>query len=454
MSDKCDEYREKIAGILAGEVDAVDAEAVEKHMLECPDCRRFHQDLLQDDRMLNEFVRSADDEVTRLEALVMNNIENAVADRAPARWSVSRGAGWFQSPLVKLAAAATVIAAIIIGANVVDRSGGSNMAWANMMKQVDEAQDYICRAVQTNSADTGGELNMVYYMSRKYGLRADIYRDDELQAAMYMKPTSNTLYTFIHRDRTYTMTEMTDEERRQMLEETSARSLVKNFESSTFKEIGTDVIDGKTVSGIEVVDPPEYAGAFDECTLRLWVDTKTNWPAKIEFEATARKGNVRVKRIMADFQWNPSLSKADFEFEIPRDYELLGKMGAPKKDQKSAVDGLRTYARLTGGSYPSVLSYATAVYEVEEAMNDRDTGSESVQDYFDELAKVGNACAFYGELLEDNADPKYYGDRIGSRDYDKVLMRWRLEDGKYRVIYGDLRTEDVSAGRLAELEEK
>lgn len=37
-------------------------------------------------------------------------------------------------------------------------------------------------------------------------------------------------------------------------------------------------------------------------------------------------------------------------------------------------------------------------------------------------------------------------------DVDKVLLRWKLDDGQYRVIYGDLRIEDVSPQKLAELE--
>ena len=76
MSERCNEYREKIAAILAGDVTAVDANAAERHLLVCPDCLRFHQDLLKDDQLLTEFVRSADDEVTRLEGLVMDTIDS------------------------------------------------------------------------------------------------------------------------------------------------------------------------------------------------------------------------------------------------------------------------------------------------------------------------------------------------------------------------------------------
>jgi hypothetical protein len=33
-----------------------------------------------------------------------------------------------------------------------------------------------------------------------------------------------------------------------------------------------------------------------------------------------------------------------------------------------------------------------------------------------------------------------------------MLLRWKLDDGRYQVIFGDLRAETVTAQRLHELE--
>ena len=454
MSERCDEYREKIAAILAGDVTDVDADAVEQHLLTCPDCLRFHRDLLQDDQLLTEFVRSADDEVKRLEGLVMGAIDNvdmtATREKEDAWW----GKRFFQSRALKFAAAAAVIVAIIAGANLLNEQGGSGVVWADMMRQVEEAQDFICRIDQSNTADPRGEIQMVQYRSKQYGLRSDLYRGGKLRAAVYIKPSSNIMYTIVYRDRTYALAELSDEQRKQMLDESNAKYLVQFFKSFDFKEIGRRNIDGVTASGIEVVNPAEFRPVLDESTLRLWVDAKTNWPVMIEVEGTASGGNVRIERTMYDFQWNPSLSKGDFEFEIPDDYKLLGRMEAPKKDQKSAIESLRAYAQLTEGRYPSVLSYVTAIYEAEDDLDMQKRGASTTQEFFDSFAQIADACVFYGELVEGDKDPAYYGEDVGPGDFDKVLLRWRLEDGRYRVVYGDLRTEDVSPERLAELEQK
>ncbi len=53
-----------------------------------------------------------------------------------------------------------------------------------------------------------------------------------------------------------------------------------------------------------------------------------------------------------------------------------------------------------------------------------------------------------------NFDFAYNGKTVGAKDKDKVLLRWKLDDGRYEVIFGDLRAETVTAERLRGLEGK
>ncbi len=59
---------------------------------------------------------------------------------------------------------------------------------------------------------------------------------------------------------------------------------------------------------------------------------------------------------------------------------------------------------------------------------------------------------FYMKLVQEKRDPMYYGENVTLCDSDLILLRWRLDDGKYRVIFGDLDQKDVSAEQLAEWE--
>lgn len=73
--------------------------------------------------------------------------------------------------------------------------------------------------------------------------------------------------------------------------------------------------------------------------------------------------------------------------------------------------------------------------------------------YFNSL-KATRGFAQINGILRDNADAAYYGKTVGSNDKDKILLRWKLDDGNYRVIYGDLHSETVAADRLKSLESR
>ena len=60
---------------------------------------------------------------------------------------------------------------------------------------------------------------------------------------------------------------------------------------------------------------------------------------------------------------------------------------------------------------------------------------------------------FYMTLIEEKKEPVYYGGTVGPDDVDAVLLRWKISDNEYRIIFGDLTIENVTTERLAELEE-
>lgn len=68
------------------------------------------------------------------------------------------------------------------------------------------------------------------------------------------------------------------------------------------------------------------------------------------------------------------------------------------------------------------------------------------------MRPVQSLSIFYMTLVQEKKEPVYYGEVVGPADADKVLLRWKLLDTEYRVIYGNLTAETVSAEKLAELE--
>ena len=75
------------------------------------------------------------------------------------------------------------------------------------------------------------------------------------------------------------------------------------------------------------------------------------------------------------------------------------------------------------------------------------------------IQELGQGCmhleftaVFCGTLASENKAVAYYGDRVTAENPDAVLMRWREDDGRYKVIFGDLTVKKVTEAALAELE--
>jgi hypothetical protein len=206
--------------------------------------------------------------------------------------------------------------------------------------------------------------------------------------------------------------------------------------------------------GIEVTDPVEWRAVFESGTLRLWVELKTQWPVLLELEGWAAGKSVKKTIILKDFQWNAEIPAEKFAVDIPRDYQLIADLEEVDVSEEGAISGLADFAKLMGGRYPSALSFATAIAEVEEYLDGKhDRYDEEAGQDLALVFSLRNACNFYRDLLTADKDPAYYGDRVDGRNFEQVLLRWRLEDGRYRVIYGDLRAATVSAEALKSLEE-
>ena len=70
------------------------------------------------------------------------------------------------------------------------------------------------------------------------------------------------------------------------------------------------------------------------------------------------------------------------------------------------------------------------------------------------ILESGKGFATLNGILRDNPDAAYHGQTVGPKDAERVLLRWRLDDGRYQVVFGDLRNEILPVERLRELERK
>jgi len=73
-------------------------------------------------------------------------------------------------------------------------------------------------------------------------------------------------------------------------------------------------------------------------------------------------------------------------------------------------------------------------------------------DIYTRRSNVLAAKSGYEHLAQRVEDVVYYGDSIDTVDSNTVLIQWRLPDGQYKVVFGDLREKTVTAEELIKLQ--
>jgi outer membrane lipoprotein-sorting protein len=190
-------------------------------------------------------------------------------------------------------------------------------------------------------------------------------------------------------------------------------------------------------------------------SLRVWPDPQTKLPLLFELEMAPG-----IKVILDDFTWDAPTDKW-FDIEPPARYKDETPVPPADDQTPKIVHALKVYAKYCDGKYPQV----KAVYgDVTSQALFRAAGfgdpqrPPSEEDFakpeYKECQAAKEGFGWINTIQRHNPDAAYNGLTVGPKDKDKILFRWKLPDGDYRVIYGDLRAETVKAARLKELEGK
>ncbi len=378
-----------------------------------------------------------------------------------------------RSRITKLAVAAVIIMAVIVGAPHFFGSFES-VAWAELADRVDQIQTCFFRGHTTVIIKKSGEdedntqekeMEMEMFVSSEYGFRTDTYQDDKLQASLYAILTEAVLISVMPEQKKYVRIVLTDEHLEKMQKQgNDPREMIKQFMSVEYTELGRDTIDGIQVEGIETTDPKVYGGAFENFVARLWVDIETDLPVRMELEMEMQMGSgarlMQMSMVMDGFEWDVELAPEIFEPNIPADYSLMAEVQMPDiKDEGKVIQGLRSFTEITDGNYPSSMTMMAVIKAGSKAFsegmkidNNKEPSPEQIQQKVNMMMVLQTPYMFYNQLVQDNKDPAYYGETVTADDANAVLMRWKVSDNEYRVIFGDLTAENVSADRLSELE--
>jgi len=384
-----------------------------------------------------------------------------------------------KSPLTKIAIAAVVIIACVIGLSLW-RTTGSGIALADVLARIEQVKAY---RFQLNTKVTredpnkpySSEVRVTWLRSQEYGSKSIWERLDPnggestFVEAYFLTQKNTTAITITHKEKKYSRIEFDDRWAEQQ-PQTDPRTFLKKIVACKYKSLSRSTVDGIEVEGFQTTDPNWVGNSKNkvEVDVKMWVDAKTRLPVRYDFTTAYfdQMGDKIINQhiVMHDFQWDVVVDAAEFEPPvIPDDYTGTVVKYPDHITEETAIQGLKLLVELLG-KYPeniynvddTVLQLAeksetTAAMRLKEeikGLTDDEIGNKLV----DFLMPIRGLGRFYSLLQYDKKDPAYYGKTVTPKDTDKVLLRWKVSDNEYRVIFGDLHAETVTADALAELE--
>jgi hypothetical protein len=372
----------------------------------------------------------------------------------------------------KLAAAAVIIFAVLLALNFFDPKSG--IVWAEVVKRLEDIKTVAYKITTDIKGMPGTPEGYMTHATQDVMLSYEqgaVRIDSSIQLPRGTRKThtyilfeESILITVIPARKKYLEVKISDEQMKKMGDEKGDPvTLLKAMLEHEYTDLGRKTINGVAAWGIEVSDPKLgtkmgsliSGGMFDEITVQLWVDEKDELPIRINATGSSKDGQVSMETVYDHFQWDIEIEPTLLKPAIPDDYELMtqGKWETGNEGEE-IIDVLRLFVEYADGKYPVSLKTMTVAKAIATALKKKfPRGSpEPSKELLSRFMKVDRVGMMYATLEKDGKDPAYYGDKVSAESPDAVLFRWKIDGDTYRVVFGDLRTEDVSAEKLAELE--
>jgi len=465
----CAECKEILVAYLEGLLDGRQKQAVSEHLKDCLSCQVE----------LRELTNLRERLVDNGKVLAQSNLEDEVLNRIVREQNVRLKAAAkvgknlqlrnmiMKSPITKIAVAAVVIIACFIGLSLW-RGTESGIALADVLARIEQVRAYSCKwSVKITGEGAPGkpinyEVHATDLISEEHGRKSireerDPNGGESWFQEEYYLPQKKTKILIRPKQKKYSRTEF--EDMFEGLQEDPRTWMIKEILECKYESLGRSTVDGIEVEGFQRTERVKG----DPVDWKIWVDVKTRLP--VRWEEDNMGGEMRTRIVMHDFQWDVLVNAAEFEPVIPDDYTRLAGIPVkmPAATEENAIKGLKLYADLSG-NYPVKPNWsdnhewsafeksdtpAAKRFQEETKGLTKDEKADRLADTLMPMHGLGRFCI---RLIREGKDSAYYGKIVTPKDADKVLLRWKVSDSEYRVIFGDLHAETVTAEKLAELE--
>ena len=335
-----------------------------------------------------------------------------------------------KSKLTKLAAAACVIIAVVIGLNFLGVIGKGGVAWADVIKPILSAKTAKFDMI-IGQEGTGAVITDMVKGSRIHRTVGGIN-----QAAIIDLETSKIL-TLDENTKTAVYVDLKNlpqipnyiEHLRNVI------SKLENTPGFEVKKLGEKNIDGKEAVG--------FMAACPGLEVTIWADSQTADPLRIE----QKENNLSV--ICKNFQFDLEMDDSLFSMEVPAGYTqqqmAVDLTGSTEED---FIAGLRFLAQINDEAFPEDISIEyfvkNAVQIGEKISASKMSDSEKTKGG-ENLVKLVTFLRFF----KGEGQWHYAGSGVKLGDSSKAIFWYKPKDSQnWRVIYGNLNVKDVNEADL------
>lgn len=431
MNNDCDKMRDRIADLVGGTLSQTEAQVLEQHLRQCPACNTYAQALKREDLLLAKLFADIDANMTARQQEILKAIDRS----QPAKQSriLSVGRIIMRSGITKLAAAAAIIVAVVFASRFIGNPFAPNVTFAQVIQPILSAQTAVFDII---IGDEDANSPVIHDMVMGSRIRRTMSNAQDVVSIIDLETSKILVLTASAKQAVYIDLKGLPSIPNYMEVLRNVITELQKDQNYTVDKLGEQDIAGRKLVGFRASHP--------KAEIIIWAEPHTALPVRIE--TTEGQMKTICRNVVFDVPMDDSL----FSMEVPEGYKQqqtqLDLMGATEKD---FIEGLRIRAEFLGdGQFPDSVAVEDFIKQAPAIGKKIEEMKLSKEEETELGIKLSKHLLFI-RFFKGEGQWHYAGKGVKLGDSQTAIFWYQpKESATYRVIYGDLRVEDVSPERL------
>ena len=333
-----------------------------------------------------------------------------------------------KSPVVKIAAAAVIIIAVLIGLNPFRPS----ITFAEVIEPILNARTMIYDLI-IGDEETSPPTHEIVVGSRMRRTMSNmptvtmIIDTDNAKLLALDTQAKTAAYADIEGD--------LGDRHRSFIK--FVRQIIRQLQEGQVEQLGEQLIDGQKAIG--------FVGKGQNEAVTIWADPETALPIRIEAQI-----GQEFSFIMKNFELDADVDESLVSMDVPDGYTLEEtNIELGNSNEEDFVESLRIWAEIIGdGTFPEAIGTESAMKQM-PLLVQKVTAMQVSEEKGTQIGMSFAKGMLFHQTLENQGQWKYAGAGVKLGDAEKAIFWYRPKDSKtYRVIYGDLSVKDVAPENL------